>query len=97
MEGMRLTLRAHSVGAFFCPQSRAKKPGFPLQVLGSADALPVGFPLQSLAQAAAQNQLPELPEAIPGQQIAFGNLLRVTRRSQFCSDKIACSVTKHVA
>ncbi|MDR1317566.1 MAG: hypothetical protein LBK13_11910, partial [Spirochaetales bacterium] len=27
-----------------------KKPGFPLQVLGSANALPVGFPLQSLAQ-----------------------------------------------
>jgi hypothetical protein len=30
---------------------RRKKPGFPLQVLGSADALPVGFPLQSLARA----------------------------------------------
>jgi hypothetical protein len=27
-----------------------QKPGFPLQVLGSAHALPVGFPLQSLAQ-----------------------------------------------
>jgi hypothetical protein len=27
------------LGAFFCPQSQAKKPGFPLQVLGSADAL----------------------------------------------------------
>jgi hypothetical protein len=26
-----------------------QKPGFPLQVLGSAYALPVGFPLQSLA------------------------------------------------
>jgi hypothetical protein len=30
----------------------SKKPGFPLQVLGSANALPVGFPLQSLARAA---------------------------------------------
>jgi hypothetical protein len=28
----------------------AQKPGFPLQVLGSAHALPVGFPLQSFAQ-----------------------------------------------
>jgi hypothetical protein len=42
------------LGAFFCPQSRAKKPGFPLQVLGSANALPVGFPLQSLARAQRQ-------------------------------------------
>jgi hypothetical protein len=24
------------LGAFFCPQGRAKKPGFPLQVLGFA-------------------------------------------------------------
>jgi hypothetical protein len=27
-----------------------KKPGFPLQVLGIAHAIPVGFPLQSLAR-----------------------------------------------
>jgi hypothetical protein len=27
-----------------------QKPGFPLQVLGIAYAIPVGFPLQSLAQ-----------------------------------------------
>jgi hypothetical protein len=27
--------------------STGKKPGFPLQVLGFADANPVGFPLQS--------------------------------------------------
>jgi hypothetical protein len=35
------------LGAFFCS---AKKPGFPLQVLGFAYANPVGFPLQSLAR-----------------------------------------------
>jgi hypothetical protein len=35
--------------AHFLRQSR-KKPGFPLQFLGSADALPAGFPLQSLAR-----------------------------------------------
>jgi hypothetical protein len=34
-------------GAFFLSEDEQKKPGFPLQVLGSADALPVGFPLQS--------------------------------------------------
>jgi hypothetical protein len=38
---------------FFTRLEQAKKPGFPLQVLGSAHALPVGFPLQSLARAAA--------------------------------------------
>jgi hypothetical protein len=39
--------------------ARTKKPGFPLQVLGSANALPVGFPLQSLARApAAKKFLP---------------------------------------
>jgi hypothetical protein len=47
-------------------KARPKKPGFPLQVLGFANANPVGFPLQSLARAAAQNQLPELPKAISG-------------------------------
>jgi hypothetical protein len=38
------------LGAFLCPQGRAKKTGFPLQVLGFAYANPVGFPLQSLAR-----------------------------------------------
>jgi hypothetical protein len=33
--------------AFFAADR--EKPGFPLQVLGFADANPVGFPLQSLA------------------------------------------------
>jgi hypothetical protein len=33
-----------------------KKPGFPLQVLGFAYAIPVGFPLQSLARAAAKKK-----------------------------------------
>jgi hypothetical protein len=33
----------------FFARGRAKKPGYPLQVLGSADALPAGFPLLSLA------------------------------------------------
>jgi hypothetical protein len=36
--------------ARFFARSRAKKPGFPLQVLGFANANPVGFPLQSLAR-----------------------------------------------
>jgi hypothetical protein len=36
---------------FFARSRRAKKPGFPLQVLGFAYANPVGFPLQSLARA----------------------------------------------
>jgi hypothetical protein len=38
--------KATVFGRILCGVSR-KKPGFPLQVLGSADALPVGFPLQS--------------------------------------------------
>jgi hypothetical protein len=37
-------------GRIFCGKAR-KKPGYPLQVLESADALSVGFPLLSLAQA----------------------------------------------
>jgi hypothetical protein len=37
------------VGRIFVPGGRAKKPGFPLQVLGFACAKPAGFPLQSLA------------------------------------------------
>jgi hypothetical protein len=82
---------------FFYPAYGIKKPGFPLQVLGSADALPVGFPLQSLAphglfalsrprnplRMAAQNQVTELPWQFRGQVIAYGNYLRITRRSQF--------------
>jgi hypothetical protein len=31
----------------FLPAKPGKKPGFPLQVLGFANANPVGFPLQS--------------------------------------------------
>jgi hypothetical protein len=46
---------------------------------------------------AAQNQFTELPLAIPGQQIARGNLLRETRRSQFCQSKNAWFATKHEA
>jgi hypothetical protein len=42
------------LGAFLAQS--AKKPGYPLQVLGFAHANPVGFPLLSLAQAAAQSQ-----------------------------------------
>jgi hypothetical protein len=38
-----------SPDAFFLPADGQKKPGFPLQVLGFANANPVGFPLQSLA------------------------------------------------
>jgi hypothetical protein len=45
-------LRAHFFGRAF---ARPKKPGFPLQVLGSADALPVGFPLQSHCARPAPN------------------------------------------
>jgi hypothetical protein len=41
--GSRIYIRAH-----FLRRCR-KKPGFPLQVLGFANANPVGFPLQSLA------------------------------------------------
>jgi hypothetical protein len=42
-------LRAGIWAPFFA-RGRAKKPGFPLQVLGFAYANPVGFPLQSLAR-----------------------------------------------
>jgi hypothetical protein len=38
---------------------------------------------------AAQNQATHI--------IAFGNYVFITRRSQFCSDKIAWSATKHSA
>jgi hypothetical protein len=36
---------------FFARLERAKKPGYPLQVLGFANANPAGFPLLSLARA----------------------------------------------
>jgi hypothetical protein len=59
-------VKTHSnLGAFFCPHTRAKKPGFPLQFLGFAYANPVGFSLQSLAQRQLENTAPELPLAIP--------------------------------
>jgi hypothetical protein len=73
-----------------------QKPGYPFQVLGFAYANPVGFPLLSLAHQLRTNSRNCLP-AIAGQIIAFGNYLRVIRRSQFCSDKIAWFATKHVA
>jgi hypothetical protein len=57
--------------ARFFARSRAKKPGFPLQVLGSADALPVGFPLQSLAHGSSETS----------RIIACGNYVHITRRS----------------
>jgi hypothetical protein len=44
-------------GRIFLPATRAKKPGFPLQVLGFANANPVGFPLQSLARAQRQRKI----------------------------------------
>jgi hypothetical protein len=34
-----------------------RKPGFPLQVLGFANANPAGFPLQSLARAQRQRKI----------------------------------------
>jgi hypothetical protein len=42
--------------ARFFTRRRVKKPGFPLQVLGFAQANPVGFPLQSLAHRQRENQ-----------------------------------------
>jgi hypothetical protein len=35
--------------------AKRQKPGFPLQVLGFANANPAGFPLQSLAQRQLEN------------------------------------------
>jgi hypothetical protein len=57
-----------NLGAFFCPQGRAKKPGFPLQVLGFATANPVGFPLQSLAHGSLE-PAPELPRQFRGSEL----------------------------
>jgi hypothetical protein len=48
-----MKLLRKNLGAFFW--ARPKKPGFPLQVLGFANANPVGFPLQSLAQRQRQS------------------------------------------
>jgi hypothetical protein len=57
-------LSQNHYGAFFWARFvRPKKPGFPLQVLGIAHAIPVGFPLQSLAQDSSE----------PGREIATGN------------------------
>ncbi|MDR1315937.1 MAG: hypothetical protein LBK13_03595, partial [Spirochaetales bacterium] len=55
-----------NLGTFLARPQAAQKPGFPLQVLGIANAIPVGFPLQSHCAAAAQNQAPKLPTAISG-------------------------------
>ncbi|MDR1317792.1 MAG: hypothetical protein LBK13_13075 [Spirochaetales bacterium] len=52
-KGLRTGICTLNMGAFFLSEDGQKKPGFPLQVLGSANALPVGFPLQSLARAPA--------------------------------------------
>jgi hypothetical protein len=66
------------------PSSRAKKPGFPLQVLGFAYANPVGFPLQSLARQ-IKNRPGNCPWQFPGRRIAKGNSAALTRRRQFAS------------
>jgi hypothetical protein len=64
-----------------------KKPGFPLQVLGFANANPVGFPLQSLAR-----QIRIKPGnclwQFPGRIIAKGNYAHATRLEQFCWSKL---------
>jgi hypothetical protein len=44
-----MNFNPHDLGAIFLSEDGQKKPGFPLQVLGFANANPVGFPLQSLA------------------------------------------------
>jgi hypothetical protein len=51
---------------FFARLEQAKKPGFPLQVLGFAHANPVGFPLQSLARLRANCSL-----FLQGRSLAF--------------------------
>jgi hypothetical protein len=71
------------LGAFFLSKDGQKKPGFPLQVLGSANALPVGFPLQSLARSAAQNQTTQLPQAIAWAHNCLAIMRVQLRRSQF--------------
>jgi hypothetical protein len=65
------------LGAFFLAGSaRQKKPGFPLQVLGFANANPVGFPLQSLARAPAAAH--EFALQIRGRIIAVQQLCAIT-------------------
>jgi hypothetical protein len=46
----------HTMGAFLGRHKAAQKPGFPLQVLGFANANPVGFPLQSHCARTSGNQ-----------------------------------------
>jgi hypothetical protein len=71
------------MGAFLGRPRAAQKPGFPLQVLGFANANPVGFPLQSLAR----GSLEPAPEIAVRQFqeyiIACGNYVLITRRRQF--------------
>jgi hypothetical protein len=52
-------LRFFRITDFFIapPRRSAPGPGFPLQVLGFANANPAGFPLQSLARAPAAEKL----------------------------------------
>jgi hypothetical protein len=52
------------LGAFRAGLPSGAEPGFPLQVLGFANANPVGFPLQSLARAPAPNT--DRQTALPG-------------------------------
>jgi hypothetical protein len=54
VQGFRIhSVVSELIRAHFWAAQAAQKPGFPLQVLGFANANPVGFPLQSLARAAA--------------------------------------------
>jgi hypothetical protein len=58
--------------------AKRQKPGFPLQVLGFANANPAGFPLQSLARpGAAQNRF-----AILSPARTHGRAAKL--RTQFC-------------
>jgi hypothetical protein len=67
--------------------AKRQKPGFPLQVLGSAHALPVGFPLQSLAHRQLRTKPRNCHRQLRGRIIADGNYAALTRRSQF-GDKL---------
>jgi hypothetical protein len=63
----------------FFARGRAKKPGFPLQVLGFAHANPVGFPLQSLAPRSAgpricQRKFAVSQDARAGRKMAYAIL-----------------------
>jgi hypothetical protein len=74
------------LGAFWGRWQAAPKPGYPFQVLGFANANPVGFPLLSHCAAAAQDKARQLP----GRGIAFGNSAALTRRSQFGTNCVIC-------